>query len=333
MVFPAINEGLSMDKESQTDASLMLQVFDRIALPTFVIDNNHIILHWNSALEALTGLSREEMVGTSDQWRPFYQSPRPCLADLIVDGGYDTDVQHYYQDKYRTSQLIPDAYEAEDFFPECGESGEWLHFIAASLTDINGEVIGAIETLDNISPRKKAEFELIERERKYRELSITDALTGLNNSRHFYEQLELAIEASRRYGYTFSLCFLDLDNFKQINDTYGHMVGDLVLETLGTLIKASLRSNDSAYRYGGEEFAILLPLTDYQGAVKFSDRIHESLRNHNIPASADTVVNVTTSVGITQYKAGDDTRSLLGRADNALYDAKHQGKNRTCIEL
>ncbi|MDI3324493.1 sensor domain-containing diguanylate cyclase [Pontibacterium granulatum] len=333
MVFTTINEALSRDQESQTDSSLMLQVFDRIALPTFVIDKNHIILHWNCALEALTGLSREEMVGTSNQWKPFYQSPRPCLADLIIDGGHDADVQHYYQDKYRTSELIPDAYEAEDFFPECGESGEWLHFTAASLKDDNGTVIGAIETLDNISPRKKAEFELIERERKYRELSITDALTGLNNSRRFYEQLELSIEASRRYGHTFSLCFLDLDDFKHVNDTYGHMAGDLVLETLGTLIKASLRSSDSAYRYGGEEFAILLPLTDHEGATKFSDRIRESLRNCDIPASADTLVNVTTCVGITQYKVGDDTRLLLGRADNALYEAKRLGKDCTRVEL
>ncbi len=332
MATTEINGALSKDKESKSAPSLMLQVFDRIALPTFVIDNNHVILHWNSAIEALSGLSREEMVGTSDQWKPFYQSPRPCLADLILDGGHDEDVQHYYQDKYRTSELIPDAYEAEDFFPECGPSGEWLHFTAASLKDDNGNIIGAIETLSNISARKKAEFELIERERTYRELSITDALTGLSNSRCFYQQLDLAIESSRRYNHALSLCFLDLDDFKRVNDTYGHMVGDLVLETFGTLIKAGLRTTDSAYRYGGEEFAILLPSTDCEGAITLADRIRENLKNHNVPADEHTIVNVTACVGITQYRTGDDARTLLGRADNALYEAKRNGKNCTRVE-
>lgn len=315
------------------DPSVLVQVFDRIALPTFVIDNNHVILHWNSALEALSGLKREEMVGTCNQWKPFYQSPRPCLADLIVDGGHNSDVEHYYKDKYRPSALIPDAYEAEDFFPECGENGEWLHFTAASLLSPTGEVIGAIETLSNISARKKAEFELLERERTYRELSITDALTGLNNSRHFYDQLGTALENSRRYLHTFSLCFLDLDNFKALNDTYGHMVGDRVLETFGTLIKACLRSTDSAFRYGGEEFAIILPSTDFNGAINLADRIRDSLANHNVPVPDNGKINVTASVGITEFRAGDDARTILQRADEALYEAKRSGKNRSCYLL
>lgn len=316
-----------------TDPSILVQAFDRIALPTFVIDSNHVILHWNRALEALSGLKAQDMVGTSKQWKPFYQSPRPCLADLILDGGHDTDVQHYYKGKYRPSELIPDAYEAEDFFPECGESGEWLHFTAASLLDKNGKIVGAIETLSNISARKKAEFELIERERTYRELSITDALTGLNNSRYFYEQLGSALDNSTRYQHTFSLCFLDLDDFKHLNDTYGHMAGDRVLETLGTLIKACLRSTDSAFRYGGEEFAIILPSTDAQGALMFADRIRINLCNHNVPVSPEATVSVTASVGITEFKHGDDARTILGRADDALYKAKRAGKNRTCSLL
>jgi len=188
-------------------SSLPVQVFDRISLPTFIIGADHVIQHWNSALESLTGLNRAVMIGTRDQWRPFYSSPRPCLADLIVEGGEDEEVQRYYTNKYTHSELIGDAYEAEDFFPECGSNGEWLHFTAASLHSEDGAIIGAIETLANISDRKRAEFELIERERSYREQSISDNLTNLFNSRHFHYKLEQAIENSKRYNHSFSLLF------------------------------------------------------------------------------------------------------------------------------
>jgi len=327
MQFAEYAQALFKDWEVSKESSLLLQVFDRITLPTFVIDNNHVILHWNRALEALSGFRREEMVGTSGQWKAFYKSARPCLADLIVDGGHDSEIQHYYQDKYRTSELIPDAYEAEDFFPECGNNGEWLHFTAASLFNDDGEVIGAIETLDSITARKKAEFELLERERNYRELSITDALTGLHNSRHFYALLEGALESSRRYNHCFSLCFIDIDNFKALNDTYGHMAGDRVLERFGSLIKSFLRLNDSAYRYGGEEFAIILPSTNIEGAISFANRLLEELGNHRFAVTDNKYVRVTASIGVTEYRVGDDNKAIISRADSALYDAKGDGKN------
>jgi len=311
------------------DPSLLVQVFDRIALPTFVLDKNHVIVHWNSAMEAMSRLDRSEMIGTKDQWRPFYASPRPCLADLILEGGNDADVEHYYTNKYKRSELIPDAFEAEDFFPECGPEGEWLHFTAANIVSPEGEVIGAIETLMNISARKKAEFELMERERVYKELSITDSLTGLHNSRHFYSQLELALETSRRYHHPFTICFFDLDNFKILNDTYGHLMGDKVLETFGALVRSSLRTLDSGYRYGGEEFAILLPSTDIEGAMIVAERVRESLENYQFAMPNGEKIKSTVSIGVTSYTSGDDVQALMQRADVALYKAKHQGKN--CI--
>lgn len=311
------------------DPGLLVQLFDRIALPTFVIDKNHVVQYWNSALEAISGLSRDEMVGTRDQWRPFYSSPRPCLADLILEGGHDEDVEHYYTNKYQRSELIPDAFEAEDFFPECGPEGEWLHFTAASIKNSDGEIIGAIETLMNISDRKKAEFELIERERTYRELSITDSLTGLHNSRHFYSELDKALETARRYHHPFALCFFDLDNFKHLNDNYGHLMGDKVLESFGAMVRSSLRTLDSGYRYGGEEFAILLPSTGVEGAYAVAERVRESLENYMFPVGNDEKIQTTVSTGITCFQKGDTPQTLLERADQALYKAKHQGKN--CI--
>lgn len=309
------------------DPEILVQVFDRIALATFVLDKHHVIVHWNSAMEALSGLDRSDMIGTKDQWRPFYSSCRPCLADLILEGGHDADVEHYYTNKYIKSELIPEAYEAEDFFPDCGESGEWLHFTAANIKNSEGEIIGAIETLMNISARKKAEFELMERERIYKELSITDSLTGLHNSRHFYSELEKALETSRRYNHKFTICFFDLDDFKKLNDSHGHLMGDKVLETFGALIRSSLRTLDTGYRYGGEEFAILLPSTDYEGAHVVADRVRESLSSYQFRLKGGEILNSTVSIGVTEYQTGDTVESIMNRADDALYQAKRQGKN------
>ncbi len=317
--------------EVSESPSLILQIFDRIALPTFVIGTDHVIYHWNRALEALTGLDRLTMIGTKDQWRPFYSAPRPCLADLILEGGEDKEVQRYYTNKYTHSELISDAYEAEDFFPECGKNGEWLHFTAAALNDNNGNMIGAIETLANISARKQAEFELIEREQKYRELSILDNLTNLYNSRHFHRELDRALENSKRYDHGFSLCFLDLDHFKYINDTYGHSFGDKVLEAFGMLVRSSLRTLDSAYRYGGEEFTVLMQSVPAEGAAVFAERLRKNLENHTFPLDNGDKFSVTVSIGITSYIAKDDSKTILERADKALYSAKRGGRNRMVI--
>lgn len=321
----------SLNIEVGESPSLLLQVFDRISLPTFVIDANHEICHWNRALEVLTGLNREAMIGTKDQWMPFYSSPRPCLADLIVEGGEDKEVQRYYTNKYTYSELITDAFEAEDFFPECGDNGEWLHFTAAALHDDDGHLIGAIETLAKISDRKRAEFELIESEQSYREQSISDNLTRLYNSRHFHHELDQALENSKRYNHVFSLCFLDLDHFKQINDTHGHFFGDKVLEAFGMLVRSSLRTLDSAYRYGGEEFTILLPSTPAEGAAVFAERLRESLANHAFSLDNGEKFSATVSIGITSYSTNDDSKSMLQRADEALYVAKQNGRNQVGI--
>ncbi|MCW8884072.1 MAG: sensor domain-containing diguanylate cyclase [Motiliproteus sp.] len=329
MEVDAVIEGLSpaVELNDGAEQSLLVQVFDRIALPTFVIDKDHVVRHWNSALEALTGLDRSEMIGSRNHWKPFYRSPRPCLADLMLEGGQDEEVLRYYKNKYLRSTLINDAYEAEDFFPECGEDGEWLHFTAAPLHNSQGEVIGAIETLMNISGRKKAELELIARERTYREQSITDSLTGLYNSRYFHQQLELAVANTERFERPFSLCFLDLDHFKQLNDNHGHLVGDKVLESFAEMVSSSLRKVDSGYRYGGEEFALLLPGTDENGAKLVAERIRQHLSDHHFQLERGKCLNASVSIGIAEYHSGDTVRGLLKRADQALYQAKDAGRD------
>jgi PAS domain S-box-containing protein len=139
-------------------------------IATFVIDQHHRVISWNHALEVHSGISAEEMVGTTDHWRAFYDQKRPCMADLLVDGTVD-EITHWYASKWARSGLVENAFEATDFFPRMGREGKWISFTAAPILDDKGTVIGAIETLADITPRKKAEERLLESERRFRELA------------------------------------------------------------------------------------------------------------------------------------------------------------------
>jgi PAS domain S-box-containing protein len=129
-------------------------------IPTFVIGKDHRVIHWNKALEELTGTNAAEVVGTNRHWAAFYPAERPCMADLLVDKDIEA-VSRWYADKHSSSRLLDEAFEATDFFPELGKQGKWLHFTAATIKDSRGHLVGAITTLQDITERKQAEEALI----------------------------------------------------------------------------------------------------------------------------------------------------------------------------
>ena len=138
------------------------EFFDGCPVPAFAIDSHHVITHWNKACEHVLGVQASQMVGTRNQWKPFYLYERPVLADLIVAGSLENVVGVYYHDddKFRSSVVIPGAVEAERFFPHLGDSGRWLYFSAAPLRAPSGQIVGAIEVLQDISAQKTAELDL-----------------------------------------------------------------------------------------------------------------------------------------------------------------------------
>lgn len=133
------------------------QVINGSPVPTFVIDAQHRVVYWNRACETLTGLPASQMVGKSEQWRAFYSTPRGVMADLIVDQVSESEILGLYNGTGHTSLLIDGAFEVESFFPNLGDEGRWLFFTAAPLFDDDGAIIGAIETLQDITDRKRAE--------------------------------------------------------------------------------------------------------------------------------------------------------------------------------
>jgi len=162
--------------------------------------------------------------------------------------------------------------------------------------------------------------------------AVTDELTGLFNHRRFQEVMAIEVERARRYGHEMGLVMLDIDDFKQVNDTYGHLQGDLVLREVARVLKLSSREIDEPARYGGEEMAVALPQTDLEGAFQFAERVRKAVEalEFSVPSGA-SVLKVTASFGVASLAAADhaDKDALVAAADAALYHAKRSGKNRT----
>ena len=136
-------------------------------IPSFVIGKDHRVIYWNEAIEQLSGVRASNIIGTKEHWRAFYGTERPCMADLIVEGALET-IHGWYSEKYSKSNLIDEAYEATDFFTSLGKEGKWLHFTAAAIRNSAGDLVGAIETIEDITERKRVEEALKKSEERYR---------------------------------------------------------------------------------------------------------------------------------------------------------------------
>lgn len=174
-------------------------------------------------------------------------------------------------------------------------------------------------------------FELEKAHTRVRTLAVTDELTGAYNRRHFFEIAEAEFERSMRHSLPLSVLLLDGDNFKKINDTYGHLCGDQVLQTLGRLCTGTIRKNDVFARYGGEEFIVLLPHTDAQGAQVLAERIRRLILEQPVVYGGEQIL-FTVSIGAATSSPGIQHFSqIVDQADQSLYKAKNSGKN--CVVI
>ena len=180
------------------------------------------------------------------------------------------------------------------------------------------EVVGVLAVLRDVTEKIRLEKELLE-------LSITDGLTGLHNQRHFYNELDKEMERSKRQRTTLSLLLFDLDDFKLFNDIHGHLEGDRVLKSVAQVVLKSIRRMDSAYRYGGDEFTVILPGATQEEGAQVADRIRKTFD------STPYLQRIKLSIGLVEYEPQYDLTTFVKHADEAMYTAKKKGGNQIYI--
>ena len=306
------------EAELKEKEHLLSQIIDGCPVPMFVIDEDHKVTHWNRACEAMIDTKSSEVVGTKDQWKGFYSEPRPVLADLVLDNN-TSGLTEYYSGHSAASTLIENGWEATDHFPNFNAGEKWLYFTAAPLQNQEGKVIGAVETLQDVSNQKEYETQL--------EFQANhDALTGLANRNLLMDRLKQAIAHATRDKQLLSLLFIDLDNFKMVNDTLGHNVGDKLICETAKKIKSVIRTGDTVARFGGDEFVVLLFAPENEDRVgdvvqRISQEVASSYSHEG------QAFNVGSSIGVAMFpEDGLTAEALMMNADRAMYRAKASNK-------
>ncbi len=200
-----------------------------------------------------------------------------------------------------------------------------------AILDNDQGITGYQGVIRDVTKIKQIENALRKSEKKYRNLSIIDPLTTLHNLRQFHTQLSQEIKRANRYEHPLSLLLLDVDSFKKYNDTHGHLEGDRVLVKLGQVIHKCIRATDTAYRYGGEEFTVILPETQAKEAFVVAERIRTRLKATEFFPVAGKKSHLTISVGVSQYLLKEQPTSFIDRTDKAMYQAKSEGKDMVFI--
>lgn len=243
------------------------------------------------------------------------------LTDIRLPGTDGIKLTKSIKKKYGLDVIVLTGYSSEYSYTDAINNGA---------SDLIFKPVKLNELLLRINRVIKERSLLDERDRmikKLTQLTIEDSLTGLYNSRHFFDQLDKEIKRSNRYLHPISLIFIDIDNFKEINDTHGHMIGDKILALIAKRIKACLRSNDSAYRFAGDEFTIILPETTASEAKFVADRILSKFTNEAFVINEKEISEITSSIGIAEYQINEGHQQFVHRADVTMYEAKQRGGN------
>jgi diguanylate cyclase (GGDEF)-like protein/PAS domain S-box-containing protein len=313
-----ITERKRSDDALQENQRRLTDIVTFLPDATLAIDKDKRIIIWNKAIEEMTGIPAAEMIGKGDYAYtvPFYGEARPQLMDLVF-------LDHKeIASRYPTITREGDSLEAEVFCNALyNNKGAWIFAKASPLHDQYGNLIGAIEIVRDITAQKHAEEQI-------RQMAHHDSLTGLPNRKLFSDRLGIALAQARRNQKGVAVTMLDLDHFKDVNDTLGHDVGDLLLKAAAERLSAALRKGDTVARFGGDEFVLILPdLKGMEDVIRVAQKIVESFRQPFLIDAHQFIV--TTSIGIAVHPHdGTDEATLLKNADIAMYQVKQTGRDR-----
>jgi len=270
------------------------------------VDRKGLIVLFNKAAEGITGHTADETIGKMNitSLHGSMKKARRIKKDMYSNnfGGRGVLTEYEIQAVSKSGQKVP------------------IRF-SATLLWHKGEEIGSVGFFHNLAPHKQMEERL-------HLLSITDGLTGLYNHRHFFSVLNEEMKRADRYGRPLSLICFDLDNLKYCNDNFGHLEGDRVLKLVGDTLRSVLRHSDGCFRYGGDEFMVLLPETELRKAAIVAEKIRDMFCVRcGLTKKRTSFKNPTLSIGIAQASKNEHTESFVKRADLAMYEAKKEGGN------
>jgi len=267
----------------------------------------------NNAFEAFVGRSEEEIIGRTDE-ELFGRQQGSAIRRKdrkVLESGED---------------------HVDEFWGKYPDGRDVLfHTRRTLLRDDAGTVIGLLTVSRDMTKEHRYKTRLEESERRYKELANTDELTGIPNRRLFFEIAEENLQIAKRENTPLSVLMMDLDNFKTINDSYGHLTGDQALRHVVSIVTGRIRQSDIMARYAGDEFVVLLHNTDGENAKKIAQEIKGLLLKNPLMTDEGIMVPVTLSIGVVMRRDEQEIEEILKRADDALYLAKHHGRNR--VEL
>lgn len=291
-------------------------IIDNLYDGVYFVDRDRVITYWNNGAERITGYSAGQTVG---------RSCRDNLLNHVTANGVPLCADHC-----PLAAVMQDGREreAEVFLHHADGHRLPVLIRASALRDEEGNIIGAIESFSNNSS-------LIGTRRKLRDLrqaALTDALTGIGNRRYLEGRLSAAIAEFQRNNRVAGLIFMDIDHFKQFNDTHGHNTGDRVLRMVAQTVRHALRGTDTLGRWGSEEFIAILHDVQNENAVRAAaEKVRALVQHSHLDLDGQSSLIVTLSVGGTLLLPGDTFDSFVGRADQLMYKSKQAGRNRVTV--
>ncbi|MDX9714457.1 MAG: diguanylate cyclase [Dissulfurispiraceae bacterium] len=311
-----------MEKDLFERADFLYNLFDAIPSLTFIVDEDVRVHHLNIAVSDLVGLSENQeyknirggellkCINSFDVPEGCGRSPK-CTGCLIRNS-------------------VKRAFAGEKVYREtgCFRFYKDNNLVEAHLKLTASPVIFeqnkyVLLVLEDITDQKHMEDTLRQANQLLARQAVTDQLTGVYNRAKFYDVIDMEISRAVRLDSPLSVVMFDIDNFKQINDTYGHHFGDDVIKNIADTVKSGLRKHDYLIRWGGEEFMLLLPHTNLQNSTMLAERLRQRIENYKM----NDDLTVTCSFGVTTLHPDDDFNKLTTRADGLLYKAKNSGRN------
>lgn len=261
-------------------------------------DARGLIVDVSQALCKFTGYEKEELVGQNHSIFKHENTSRNFFRELwaTINAGsiWEGELQNLKKDG----------------------TSYWLHVRIVPIFGKNSKITGFKAFRDDITAKKHME-----------KIATTDKLTQIHNRVYLDDMYEKEFRRAKRYNQSFSIIMIDIDDFKNINDTYGHLVGDMTLVSMAQVIEKNIRKSDYLGRWGGEEFLIICPNTLLAEARIVGDKIHKAIENFEF----ENIPRQTSSIGISEYKVDDSRDTTIRRADKAMYMAKISGKNRVIV--